>query len=282
MKRIGTKVRQRRSISPIIAVLILLLVTIAASVLVYSYVMGFVGNSESEQGTMQPLSIEDFCVSPVSTECNSNGYYVVITNSGTSAISSGAIELYFSDSSKGTSAMASCQLSSPLNPESSVQCPSGTGNFLPAALNAVTGDFISLEVVTPDGSRGDSSAKVLYYQIGYVPITITNSQTSATPDNLQILINVDFDSYLGYLSSDVGNIRFFNSTNFVTADELPGWLENYTGGSGQANTATSSDVWIKLAGTIVPASSQVTIYMVFESSSTDFDKSYWGRRRSFP
>lgn len=55
-----------RSISPIIAVLLLLLITIEASVMAYSYVMGFVGNSESTPQPMEDLvSIDNFCASSV-------------------------------------------------------------------------------------------------------------------------------------------------------------------------------------------------------------------------
>jgi hypothetical protein len=238
--------------------------------------MGFAGNSEANPVAMEPLTIADFCISLSNSQCNSNGYFLEITNRGQQPIVAGTIQLYFSDLTKGTSAEVSCQLTSPLNPQASVSCPNSGDSQLPAALNAAPGDAISLQVVTPDGSRGISSALVQSSPENYVPITIANSQTSPTPDDLQVSVNVDFDSYAFYLSPDVGNIRFYNSTTFTTISELPAWLENYTGGSGQSNVATSSDVWIKLAGTIVQASSQVTIYMVFDPETTDFDGVYWG------
>jgi hypothetical protein len=257
--------------------LILIIITIASAVIVYSYVMGYVGNSEAgPTGVSSIFTIEDFCVSAASFQCNSNAYSIVIDNSGSSVIPSGTVELYFSDLTQGTSAAATCQLAASINPGSTFTCPSGSGVGLPAALNAAPGDVVSIQAVTPDGSRGTSSTKILTSQLTYVPITLTNSQSAATQDDLQVLINVDFNSYAYFLASNVGNIRFYNSTNFVIANELPAWLENYTGGSGTPSTATTSDVWVKLAGTLIPANSYTTIYMLFESVGTTFDGVYWG------
>lgn len=276
MITIGKRIRcEKKAISPILATLFLILITIAASVLAYVYVINFSSNSQAQQ-PQTLISIETFCVSLLASQCNSNGYFVEISNTGSASIPAGAVQLYFSDESRGTSAEATCQITSPVGPTSTFSCPSVAGTQLPAALNALSGDFISLQVLCPDGTRATSSAKVLAGATSYVPITLTNSKPVATQDDLQILVNVDFDSYTGYLSSDVGNIRFYNSTNFALASELPAWLENYTGGSGQPNSATSSDVWVELVGTIIPASSQTTIYMVFDSTSVNFDGVYWG------
>lgn len=265
-----------RSISPIVAVLLLLLITIAAAVVVYAYVIGFVGNSGSApQPTGEVLSIDNFCASSVML-CGSNGYTVVVRNVGTAPIASGTVQLYFNDRTRGTTAVVTCLVSSPVNPGSTFTCPSGNGNALPTTLSASTGDTISLQAVTPDGKAVTSSVKIGTPSLYYLPVTLSNSESSPTPDDLQQLIDVDFLEYQNYLATDAGNIRFFNSTNFSVQTELPAWLENYTGANGSARTATSSLIWIKLAGTIVPASSQVTIYMVFEPMTTDFDSMYWG------
>jgi hypothetical protein len=110
----------------------------------------------------------------------------------------------------------------------------------------------------------------------FVPITIRNTQTVPTLSGLQISLNINFNTYRSYLISDAGNIRFFNSSTFTSIYELPAWLESYSGNtSSSAYTATSSRVWLCLRGTIIPASSAITIYMVFESAS-DFDGIYWG------
>lgn len=110
----------------------------------------------------------------------------------------------------------------------------------------------------------------------YVPILITNKQGASTRSGLQVALNVDFSEYRNYLSSDAGNIRFFNSSTFTSGFELPAWLETYSGNSSDsASTATSSVVWVNLKGTVIGPSSSITLYMVFESA-TDFDGINWG------
>ena len=110
----------------------------------------------------------------------------------------------------------------------------------------------------------------------YVPITLTNNRNTPTVKGLEIPLNVNFLAYNSYLISDVGNIRFFNSTTFNSSSELPAWLEYYSGNTtNSANTATSSAVWIALKGTSITANSHITIYMVFENG-VDFDGVYWG------
>ncbi len=271
------RIRNTNSISPIIATLLLILITTAAAVIVYAYVIGYTGNSESTPSAGQSIfTINEFCANVVYPQCNSNGYSLEIDNTGASAIPSGNVELYFTDPVRGTSAASTCQINTPVNPGTSVSCPTGNGVQLPSALNASAGDVVSLQVVTPDGSRSVSSTKIEASSISYVPITIMNSQSSATHDDLQVMINVDFNSYANYLSTNVGNVRFYNSSNFVVANELPAWLENYTGTAGNPNTATSSDVWVKLAGIVISANSQTVIYMVLEPITTNFDGVYWG------
>ena len=84
--------KQRLGISPIIATLVLIVIAIAAGVVVYAYVVGFVGNSTSNEGaTINTLSIDQFTASsnpnifPVnvyvrnhgpSTEGFNTGFYV--------------------------------------------------------------------------------------------------------------------------------------------------------------------------------------------------------------
>lgn len=272
----GWKTNYRRSISPIIAILLLILITIAAGITVYAYVMGFVGDSQSTShpsGTT--VSIDDFCASVVML-CGSNGYSIVVRNVGETPISNGTIRLYFSDRTKGTSAAISCQLSLPVNPGGTFVCPSGSDNPLPVTLSATPGDTISLQLNVPDGSAVVSSAKIGAPSFYYVPIMLSNLQSTPTPVGFQQSIDVDFRAYQSFLAADVGNIRFFNSTNFTTQNELRAWLESYTGGNGSVRSANSSIVWINLGGTIIPASSQATIYMVFEPASTEFDDLYWG------
>jgi archaeal type IV pilus assembly protein PilA len=58
--------KQKRAISPIIATLLLILIAIAAGVVVYAYVLGFVGNSTGNTGgTKNTLSIDQLVLTHV-------------------------------------------------------------------------------------------------------------------------------------------------------------------------------------------------------------------------
>ena len=104
----------------------------------------------------------------------------------------------------------------------------------------------------------------------YVTVTLTNSQTTPTPKNFQQLIKVDWSTYSSELNANVSNVRFYNSTTFSSSAELTGWIE-----TNNTTAATSSNVWVNLSGTIVPASGSVNIYMAFLSTTSSWS-SHWG------
>ena len=97
-------------------------------------------------------------------------------------------------------------------------------------------------------------AGILYY----VPITLTNSQSSSTPIPFQQIIQVDSASYSAYEASNLQNVEFFDSNGSIIAS----WLE-----SGNTNTANNTVYWLRLDNGI-PAQSSTTIYMGFASTST--------------
>ena len=94
----------------------------------------------------------------------------------------------------------------------------------------------------------------------YIPITITNSQTKSTPAPFQEWINFSESEGGWYtvtnpIASNYQNVEFFTSQGSA----MSSWLENYS--------STEFMYWLKLQNGI-PASSSVTIYMVY------FPKSY--------
>ncbi len=152
--------RERKSgISPIIATLLLILIAIAAGVVVYAYVIGFVGNTTSNTGGAQSvISIDNFCAS-ASTKCSSTlAYNIVVRNVGTTTIAIGTAQVYFSDITSGTSGTTTCPIGSAVAPGSTYTCsntawPSGTA---PSA-----GDTVSVKIVNPDGGTVSQSAKAI-------------------------------------------------------------------------------------------------------------------------
>ena len=95
----------------------------------------------------------------------------------------------------------------------------------------------------------------------YVPLNISNSQTSATPNPFQQMINItSADNGWTYINTNQTtsfgeNVEFFYPNGTI----IPSWLENYT--SGHA-------IWWVKTGSIA-ASSTLTIYMGFASKTTN-------------
>jgi trimeric autotransporter adhesin len=110
------------------------------------------------------------------------------------------------------------------------------------------------------------------YIVSYIPITITNTQSSATPSTLQEKITWNPSSYTSYEASNLGNIRFYSDSAFATP--LYAWLESCT--PSLSNTATSATAWIKLTSQIAGNGGTQTIYMAFLSTATTYDGNYWG------
>lgn len=104
----------------------------------------------------------------------------------------------------------------------------------------------------------------------YVAITLSNSQSTATPKNFTQMLKINWSNYSSYLNANVSNVRFYNSTTFTSANELAGWIE-----TNNTTTTTSSTVWVNLSGNIVPASGSVIIYMTFLPITASWS-SHWG------
>ncbi len=105
--------------------------------------------------------------------------------------------------------------------------------------------------------------------IPYVVISITNAQSLATPSPFQQLVTINPSLYTSFESSDLGNIRFYNSfSNSAFSGPVDSWLESASGTP--ANTAASATFWLNIAGGI-PANSKISVYMAFLSTGTEFD-----------
>ena len=131
--------------------------------------------------------------------------------------------------------------------------------------------FSSLAVVSFVSSNiktGNAPAGIFYE----LPITLTNAQGTPTPANLQVLLKMDWATYSSYESTNppLSNIKFYNSS----WQPLYAWLENNA-----TKTATSSNVWINLAGNIIPANNgSIKIYLAFFSTTVNnfSPTGYWG------
>ena len=88
-----------------------------------------------------------------------------------------------------------------------------------------------------------------------VPVTISNSQTIATVSPFDEEINVPSSDYSSYAASNLQNVEFYYQNGTI----IPSWLEN--------QTSSNAIWWLKLGS--IPASSSITVYMGFASTSTN-------------
>ena len=152
------------AISPIIAKLLLILIAIAAGVVVYAYVIGFVGNTTGSSGGNQSLiSIDNFCASVNLQKCNSGAdYSIVVRNVGTTAFTlspTSAAQVYFTDvTGGGATASEQCTASGTVNPGSVYTCSSPTW---PLGFTPNPGDTINVKVVNPDGGQAPATTKAI-------------------------------------------------------------------------------------------------------------------------
>ena len=108
-----------------------------------------------------------------------------------------------------------------------------------------------------------------------MPITITNSQTSATPNPFQQMMTWNPSTYSSYEATNLGNVRFCADTACATT--LYSWLESCSSTCSSAgSSSTSATAWVKLTSAIAGSGGQLTIYMVFQPTSTNFDDLYAG------
>lgn len=97
--------------------------------------------------------------------------------------------------------------------------------------------------------------------IHYIGLNVDNTQNVTTPAPFQQMINITSSSGVwGYINQGSGtwgqNVEFFYANGTI----IPSWLESYS--------SSQAIWWIKLA-TEIPASSSVTIYIGFASTSTN-------------
>ena len=75
---------------------------------------------------------------------------------------------------------------------------------------------------------------------GYIPVTLTNSQSIETVSGLQQMIYFNPSTYSQYLNKNLSNLEFSTGKN-GTGTILNSWIE-----SGASNTASNTVVWVNL------------------------------------
>ena len=91
----------------------------------------------------------------------------------------------------------------------------------------------------------------------YVPINITNSQSTATPAPFQQMVNITESTYSSYIAynGNLANFEYFYSNGTI----IPAWIES--------NSSGKLVTWVKTIS--IPASSHIQIYLGFASKTTN-------------
>ena len=92
----------------------------------------------------------------------------------------------------------------------------------------------------------------------YVPLNLTNSQSTATSAPFQQMVNITESTYSSYIAynGNLANFEIFNGTGAVRS----AWIES--------NSSGVLRVWVKLPNGI-PANSKVTLYLGFAAKTTN-------------
>ena len=243
-----------------------ILIIVIVAVILYS--MGIFNPSSSVTFTSSGFS--PFTVS--SSLCNNIGYKIAVlagpipNNANSLTIN----KVYLTSATGANTTTASYTLTNPVTLKSgqsatilipNVACNSANIHYsLSAKIQySYTASTLGLQNVNTTGTvAGTSITGKPSTLTSYEPITITNTQGSATPNPFQQMINFT-SSDPGFSSIATGNfgqnVEFF----YYNGTIIPSWLENYT--------STNATWWLKIAA--IPGGSSETVYVGFAPTSTD-------------
>ena len=243
-----------------------ILIIVIVAVILYS--MGIFNPSSSVTFTSSGFS--PFTVS--SSLCNNLGYKIAIiagpipNNANYITIN----KVFVTSATGANTTTASYTLTNPVTLKSgqsttiiipNVACTAAKVHYSFSAKiqYSYTAGTLGLQYVNTSGTiAGTSISGKPSVLTTYEPITITNTQSSATPNPFQQMVNFT-SADPGFSSIATGNfgqnVEFF----YYNGTVIPSWLENYT--------STNAIWWLKIAA--IPAGSSETIYVGFAPSSVN-------------
>ncbi len=98
--------------------------------------------------------------------------------------------------------------------------------------------------------------EVANFSLQYIPITLTNAQSTPTSANFQQMLVIDSHNYADFIRPKWTNIEFTTGPHSGTV--LQAWVE-----SGATNASTRTVVWINMGSDTIAANSNTVIYMDF-------------------
>ena len=243
-----------------------ILIIVIVAVILYS--MGIFNPSSSITFTSSGFS--PFTVS--SSLCNNLGYKIAVLagpipdNANFLTIS----KVYLTSATGANATTASYTLTNPVTLKSgqsatilipNVACNAANVHYSISAniQYSYTASTLGLQTVNTTGTvAGTSISGKPSVLTSYEPVTITNSQSSATPNPFQqmLVFNSTDPGFSSIATGNFGqNVEFF----YYNGTVIPSWLENYT--------STNGLWWLKIAA--IPGGASETVYVGFASASAN-------------
>jgi len=250
--------QKRRGVSEVIGVLLMLAIVVSLGVLIFSFASGGLNSlsgsyAAAMSGNANAIR-QKFAIEQVSFAFSGTA---AVDGTSTNEVGGASGSIATTLTTTNTNDLVVAYVS-----------PADTGATTPSAVSSISGGGLSW-------SHRVSTSTDTYSEY-YVPVTITNSQASATPNPFQQMVTWDPATYAAYEASDLGSVRF--CADDACAAPLYAWLESCTASCGTG--ATSATAWVRLTSSIAGSGGALTMYMVFEPTSTEFDANYWGEAPS--
>ena len=245
-----------KSISPIIASILIIVITVAIFGIFYTFTSGIFNSITSSSNNLvnQQSKVISFQISNV--YCSNNKLYLIIYNNGNVPIDINKAITIISDNQNTYNTTIICNNTTIIQPRQQITC---NLNNIICYYNPLSNSKyrVSLIVggVKDEKYLGTGYEAQLYRYLRNV--IIDNSLNSNSLTDYQILITLDTQSLIsqGKMRSDCGDIRFtdFNGTL------LNYWIEPNT-----CNTSNTL-IWVKVP--FIPGSSSKTIYLWYGNPS---------------
>lgn len=151
---------RRKAISPIIATLILIVITVVAGVMLYGFVTGFMAKTTSSTGAVAQIAIDSAGVS-----YSGNDSTIIVTNTGTTPVTITQVNLL--NASTGAPIVTFTEIGTSPSPNTASVTIAGGNTTTIYASTPATGQTmpsadtpVLVQVVTSTGSYAETSAVV--------------------------------------------------------------------------------------------------------------------------
>ena len=152
--------RKSKAISPIIATLILIVITVVAGVMLYGFVTGFMAKTSSSTGAIAQIAIDSAGVSSGGLSSGGQGATISLTNTGTTSVTITQVNLL----DPGTGALIATSTSLSQTTVSGGQTVTITASSFSLASGVSSypsqGTTVLVQVVTSTGSYAETSVVV--------------------------------------------------------------------------------------------------------------------------